>query len=108
MRRRAGWNKAATARVAAATAQLGVSADPPGQLPQDQDRGGVQSAEQDGEQPVDQGAVDEPVDVVQAIAQDGGADREGNPQRQLDGLKGAQTRTWPLTCWFAPDLGSVA
>ena len=23
-------------------------------------------------------------------------------------LKGAQTRRWPLTCWFAPDLGSVA
>ena len=32
----------------------------------------------------------------------------GRPSIPLDTLKGAQTRTWPLTCWFAPDPGSVA
>ena len=48
MRRRAGWNRAATARVAPATAQLGGSAlSPPNSWPKDQDDAGVDAAEQE-------------------------------------------------------------
>jgi hypothetical protein len=52
-------------------------------LPQAQDQTGIDGGEQGGEQPVDQGAADEPVDVIQPIAQDGDADRHRD-QREAD------------------------
>jgi hypothetical protein len=59
------------ARVAAAIAQLGGwSPQATGQLPGHQYGGAVAEAQDEGEQPVDQGPVQQPVDVVQAITQD--------------------------------------
>jgi hypothetical protein len=49
--------------------------DPAEHLPEHQHRASVDGAEQGGEQPEDQGAVDEPVDVVQVVAQDRDPDR---------------------------------
>ena len=80
MRHRAGWNKAATARVAPATAQLGGWAPIPPNLPKHQHYTGVDGAQQGREQPIDDRAVDEPVDVVQAVAQHGNADCYRNRQ----------------------------
>jgi hypothetical protein len=47
-----------------------IPAHPTEQLAQDQDRAGVDAGQQGGEQPVDQGAVDQPVDLVEAVPQD--------------------------------------
>jgi hypothetical protein len=48
-------------------------------LPEDQDGAGVDANEQGGEQPVDQGAVDDPVDLIQPVAQDGDPSRDWRP-----------------------------
>ena len=45
-------------------------ADAAKQLAEDQDHAGVDTGEESGEQPVDQGAVDQPVDLIQPVAQD--------------------------------------
>jgi hypothetical protein len=58
-------------------------ADPAGQLPQGQDQPGIDSAEERGEQPVDQCPVDQPVDVPQPEAEDADAQSgqlQGRPQ----------------------------
>jgi hypothetical protein len=47
-----------------------VAGHPAGQLPEDQDQAGVDPGQQHGDQPVDHGAVDQPVDLVEAVAQD--------------------------------------
>jgi hypothetical protein len=47
---------------------------PAGELPEHQDAGGIAESEQDGEQPVDQRAVDQAVKVVQPVSKDGHAD----------------------------------
>jgi hypothetical protein len=84
MRRRAGWKRAAAARVAAAIAQFGgVLPMPPDSLDQDQDNPGVDGGEGGGEQAVDQGAVDDSVDVVQPVLEDGHPDGDWD-QRETD------------------------
>jgi hypothetical protein len=75
MRRRSGWNSAAMARVAPATAQLGRSpADSAEPLTQHQDHCGVAEAKHGGEQGIGQGAVDDPVNVIEPVAKDRQAD----------------------------------
>jgi hypothetical protein len=49
-------------------------ADRAEQLAKDQDHAGVDPAKQGGQQAIDQGAVDQPVNVVQPVTQDGHAD----------------------------------
>ena len=66
--------------------QAGVPAE---QLTQAQSHHGIGAAEQDREQPVGQGAADDPVQVVQPVAQDRRADRQrqqrhAHPGRQHD------------------------
>jgi len=53
-----------------------LGAEPTKQLAKDQDHAGVDGAEQRGEHPIDQGPVDQAVDVVQAVPDDGHADRQ--------------------------------
>jgi hypothetical protein len=56
-----------------------LAAEAAGQLPGHQHGAAVAKPQDDGEQPVDQGAVQQPVDVVEAIAQD--RDPDGDIQR---------------------------
>jgi hypothetical protein len=51
------------------------------ELAQQQHRARVAEAEQHGQQPVDQRPLDDPVQVVEPVAQDGGADHQGQDRR---------------------------
>jgi len=91
MRRRAGWNRAATARVTPAIPGRRLSAEATEHLPKDQDRASVDARQEGGEQPIDQSPVDQPVDVIQAIAQncDASSDRhQGDGQPKERGERG--------------------
>jgi hypothetical protein len=80
MRRRAGWNQGGGGQ--------GGTSDCPGRwlvadaarhLPENEDDAGVDSAEGGGEEPVDQGAVDDVVDVVQPIPEYRDPDGDRDP-----------------------------
>jgi hypothetical protein len=78
MRRRAGWNSAATARVAPGHHQAGTLGQQPAQP---QHHRGMAQAQQQRQQPGGQGAADDPVQVVQPVAQDrrpGGQRQDGH------------------------------
>jgi hypothetical protein len=64
-----GRNRAAATRVAPATASFGFP-DADKQLPKRQDRASITQAQDRGQACIHHGAVDQPVDVAQPVAQD--------------------------------------
>jgi hypothetical protein len=69
-----------------------LAAEAAGQLADHQHRAAVAKPQDDGEQPVDQGAVQQPVDIVEAVAQDGDPDGDiqGPGAEQLDQAVGVE------------------
>jgi hypothetical protein len=68
-----------------------VASHPAEHLAKDQHRAGIDAAEQGREEPIDQGAVDQPVDVVQAVLEDGDASSDRKQGNDKPGPQGPFT-----------------